>query len=340
MRRTPRPSRAPRRSARPRGRSRSRDGPAGTGPHRQQVGQGRLVEQRVPAGDQDDVEVGLAGKPGEHVRLVHRHPDGSDRALGPEPLEGRKGARQRLMVVMVGIVDEDDVDPLESEPPEAALHRPHDAVEAEVVSGAARPPASDLATHRKPPESPPDLADESTNRPGIAGCCCAQGTPGLRGQRWRRVEEADLRRHDQLATRQVAERPTEPSFGHAVAVARSSVEHADPALIRPPDDRQGLRLVHRPEHTPDRRRTHAERREAQPRRAGQTRDRAGRRLRELHFTDQNQRPRRMKYALVRRIMDDGATIATRARSSCRADRNTPGEISSARRMSRSAPRRP
>ena len=47
----------------------------------QQLGERPLVEQRVAAGEQHDVHVGLADEPGEHRRLVHPCPDGADHAL-------------------------------------------------------------------------------------------------------------------------------------------------------------------------------------------------------------------------------------------------------------------
>ena len=39
------------------------------------VGEGALVEQRVAAREQEDIHVGLAGEPGEHLRLVHARAD-------------------------------------------------------------------------------------------------------------------------------------------------------------------------------------------------------------------------------------------------------------------------
>ena len=48
---------------------------------RQQLVEGDLVEQRVPAGAQQDVEIGLAHEAGQHLGLVHPGADRADNTL-------------------------------------------------------------------------------------------------------------------------------------------------------------------------------------------------------------------------------------------------------------------
>ena len=95
---------------------------------RQQLVERALVEERVAVGEQEDVHVGLAGEPREHRRLVHAGADRPDHALGAEPLEGRPRPVDRGLPVVVRVVDERDVDPVEAEPLEALLERAADAV--------------------------------------------------------------------------------------------------------------------------------------------------------------------------------------------------------------------
>ena len=88
---------------------------------RQQVVERALLEQRVAAGEHDHVEVGLADEVREHLGLVHPRTVGRDDALRAQLLERREGAVERLAVVLVGIVDEQEVDAVEPEPLEAGL---------------------------------------------------------------------------------------------------------------------------------------------------------------------------------------------------------------------------
>ena len=69
-----------------------------------------LVEQRVAAGEQEHVDVGLADEPGEHRRLVHPGADRAHDALVAQPGERRVGAVDRRLPVIVGVVDVGDVD--------------------------------------------------------------------------------------------------------------------------------------------------------------------------------------------------------------------------------------
>ncbi len=89
----------------------------------QQVQQGRLVQEGVPPGDQEDVEVALLGEAGQHRRLVHACADGPDHALLAHPGERRPRFADRLLPVVVGIVDQGDVDAPDAESFEALLDR-------------------------------------------------------------------------------------------------------------------------------------------------------------------------------------------------------------------------
>ena len=88
---------------------------------RQQVVQRALFEQRVAPGEHDHVEVGLADEVRQHLGLVHPRAVGRDDALRAQLLERREGPVERLPVVLVGIVHEQEVDAVEPEPLEAGF---------------------------------------------------------------------------------------------------------------------------------------------------------------------------------------------------------------------------
>ena len=100
---------------------------------RQQFVHGLHVEQRVDPGLQHRVQVGLADEPGQHRRLGHPHADRADHALVPQRRQGGPGAGQRLIPVVVGVVDEDHVHAVHAQPAQALLQRGQDAVPREVV---------------------------------------------------------------------------------------------------------------------------------------------------------------------------------------------------------------
>ena len=106
---------------------------------RQQLVEGALFEERVAPGEEDGVHVGLADEAGEHLRLVHAGPDGPDRALLAEPGEGRVRPVERGPPVVVRVMDQRDVDPVEPEPLHALLDRPPDAAGGVVEDHALRP---------------------------------------------------------------------------------------------------------------------------------------------------------------------------------------------------------
>ena len=99
--------------------------PASTAtPRRRQSGNSArrpTIEQGVAPGDQHAVQVAALHAPGERGRGVHPGADGPDHALGPEPGQGRVGFAGRLLQVVVGVVDEHDVHPVEPEPLQALL---------------------------------------------------------------------------------------------------------------------------------------------------------------------------------------------------------------------------
>ena len=127
---------------------------------RQQLGQRRLVEQRVAAGEQQEVEVGVRERVDAHLPVVDAEAVALDGALG---LEARKrGNRHRpspretlrlgvAMRVARDVVDEHEVDACKRKPLQAVLDTTQRAVErivpalhewqdADVASGSAAHP--------------------------------------------------------------------------------------------------------------------------------------------------------------------------------------------------------
>ncbi len=101
-----------------------------------------LVEERVAPGEQEGVDVGLAGEADEHRRLVHADADRADDALARAADRGPDRPRSMAASpVVVGIVDVGDVDTVQAEPLEALLDRARDAVGAVVEDDA---PAGDV----------------------------------------------------------------------------------------------------------------------------------------------------------------------------------------------------
>jgi hypothetical protein len=81
----------------------------------QELGQRGLVEQRISAGEQKAVEVAGAGELELHLPLVHAGPDRLDAARLLKLHQDGRGFGHRLLVVAVGIVNEQDVDPVQPE---------------------------------------------------------------------------------------------------------------------------------------------------------------------------------------------------------------------------------
>src|SRR5205807_7321136 len=72
------------------------DGDAALRTEGKQLDQPGLVEQRVPAGEEEAVEVSLAGEPRQHRGLVHAGADRADHTLPAEPVERGVRPPERL----------------------------------------------------------------------------------------------------------------------------------------------------------------------------------------------------------------------------------------------------
>jgi hypothetical protein len=93
---------------------------------REQGRSGGLVQQGVPARDHDAVQVGSGDQPGERAGVVHAGADRAHHALVPQLGQGRVRLVHRLRQVVVGVMDEREVDPVEAQPGQALLDRsPH-----------------------------------------------------------------------------------------------------------------------------------------------------------------------------------------------------------------------
>ena len=161
-----------------------------------------------------------------HGGLVHAHPDRADHPLGAPAFERGVGRTQRLLDVVVGVVQVHDVDVIEAQPFEAGGERPADAVGAEVEHDVGR------------------LDAEEHVGVGVGA----------------RLEQAtDLRRDHERGTIDRAEDPTESALRLAEAVVRRGVDVADPGTQRGEHHLRGVVLIDRLEQS-------AERRAAQPER--------------------------------------------------------------------------
>ena len=69
----------------------------------------RDAEKGIAAGDQHAVELRPLDEPSEHLCVVHGDADCTDHALFAELLERRIGLGERQLGVLVGIVDQRDV---------------------------------------------------------------------------------------------------------------------------------------------------------------------------------------------------------------------------------------
>src|SRR5260370_17792112 len=90
------------------------------------------MEERVAAGNKKDIEVACLDKPGEHGRLVHAGADGSGGAFFSQVGKGLEPGSAGSFEMVVWIVEEQDVKPVEPGPPEALRNRRHDPVVTEV----------------------------------------------------------------------------------------------------------------------------------------------------------------------------------------------------------------
>jgi hypothetical protein len=106
--------------------------PAGLAQGEQRPRRG-VIEQRVPPGDQHAVEIAPRHEPFGERRGVDADADRPDRAVRAQPGQRGIGAVERLGEVIVGVVDERDVHPVQPQPPEAVLQRAQHPVRAVVA---------------------------------------------------------------------------------------------------------------------------------------------------------------------------------------------------------------
>jgi len=108
------------------------DAHAALGCQREQIRLPRLVDERVPAGEQDRVDVGLTHEPRRDGRLVHPETDRTDDALVAQVVQNRVGLADGLVGEVVRVVDVDDIDPVQPEPVEGVADRAAHTLGAEV----------------------------------------------------------------------------------------------------------------------------------------------------------------------------------------------------------------
>ena len=155
------------------------------------------VEQRAAAGEQDAVDVHAADEPGGDLGVVRAQAHGADHAFVSEAEQGGEGLGLGLVEVVVGVVDVEQVDPIQAEPFDAVGDRPMDAVGAEV-------------------ERRDDRWDRFEDR--VVGWPAGYEEP------------SDLGRQQVLVPWARGQRRSEPRFREPVAVERCGVEEADAPL--------------------------------------------------------------------------------------------------------------
>ena len=187
---------------------------------RQQILQAHLVQQRVAAGEQEAIELRLAGETRQHLRLVHAGPDRLDRAVGPKPVERSVGTGECFLEVLIRVVDVEDVDLVDAQPRDALLDRAHDAVVREVIHGVERGRARKRVALRR---------------------------------RARTEQAADLGREHVLVSRLGAEHCAEALLRQAIPVLGRGVEKANASRPRGLDDLMRLIVRESLEQAPQRR---------------------------------------------------------------------------------------
>ena len=162
----------------------------------QQLGGGGLVEQGVAARDQHAVGLRFADEAHGRRGIVDARAHGADGALRAELGECGHGLADRLIQMVLRVVDVDELDPVEAEPDEALVDRTADALAAVIADA---------------PESGGLREDVGAGR--FAGCAGDE-------------QPADLRAEDELRPGTVAQCRPEPLLGQPGAVVRSRVERA------------------------------------------------------------------------------------------------------------------
>ena len=170
----------------------------------------------------------------QHLGLVHAGADGPHHALLPQLVEGGVGAVQHLAVVLVGIVHEHDVDPVEAHPLEARLERAQHALAAVVAPPARR------------------------GRDGEALVVLA-GAGGIGLE-----QPPDLGRDDERVARALAQDRADAALRQAQPVVRGRVEVADAGVPRALDGAAGVLVRRHPIQVADRRAAERQARQLHP----------------------------------------------------------------------------
>ena len=100
---------------------------------RQELVGGGLVEQRVAPCDQHAVEVRFTNEAHGRCGVVDSRAHGADDALLAELDQRGHGLPDRLVQVVLRVVNVDELDPVEAEAAEAVLERPTDALAAVIA---------------------------------------------------------------------------------------------------------------------------------------------------------------------------------------------------------------
>ncbi len=187
---------------------------------RQEFVQGRLLQERVAAGEQHGVEIAGLGEADAHLGFVESDPDRPDGSRCAQSVERPISAVHRFaepvlgrrpMIFAVHVVDEQDVDAVEPEPQQRLLDRAHRA-----VIGVVEPQRVREAAH-------------------ITG-------PALPG-RARLGHAPDLGREDERLPRHAAQGGAAAVLREAVAVERRRIDEGDAVIERGRDRRDGGRVV-------------------------------------------------------------------------------------------------
>src|SRR5260370_14805859 len=183
---------------------------------RKQLGEADLVQQRLAAGEQETIQIRTPSQAGKHLRLVHSGTEGADQLLAAKLVEGPISPAQRLIEKVVGVVDVEDVHPLQSQAFETRLERAHDPVVREVenwIEGRRAKPALVWLRRSALLEEP-----------------------------------ADLRRECQLTARPVAQEDAAAAARQAKTIKRCCVEQTQTRIPRLDGDCMRVAVLNRPVH--------------------------------------------------------------------------------------------
>lgn len=177
---------------------------------RQQLFSRGAVEEGVTPSEQDTIDIAFARKTHEDRGLVHADADRTDDSFVSQPLERDVRTGERLLEMVVGIVDERDVYSVEPQPLEALVEGAPCCVVGEV-------------------ENRPERRTAFEHRGRLAG---TQKTP-------------DFRRQNELLPRTGAQRSPETTLSEAGAVKRRRIEETEPERPGTIDDCVRLLVGHR-----------------------------------------------------------------------------------------------